>query len=78
MAYKRKTHKETVPMPQESTDPGKVAVTARIMEDPKFAEEWRKYARDMSNIPAMLGDILKELVAIRLLMEENDETEKGK
>lgn len=70
MAYKRKTHKETVPMPQESTDPGKVAVTARIMEGGEFEWQMAKYARDMGSIPAMLGDILKELVAIRLLMEE--------
>lgn len=40
------------------------------MEDPKFLEEWAKYDRDLKSIPALLGDILKETLATRLLLEK--------
>lgn len=56
-------------------NPGKDALQVEakqvnIMEDPKFLEEWAKYDRDLKSIPALLGDILKETVAVRLLLEE--------
>jgi len=40
-----------------------------IMEDPKFLKEWAKYDRDLKSIPALLGDILKETLAARILLE---------
>lgn len=40
-----------------------------IMEDPKFLKEWAKYDRDLKSIPALLGDILKETLATRILLE---------
>lgn len=46
------------------------AKKANIMEDPKFLEEWAKYDRDLKSIPALLGDILKETLATRILLEE--------
>lgn len=46
------------------------AKKVNIMEDPKFLEEWAKYDRDLKSIPALLGDILKETLATRLLLEE--------
>ncbi len=46
------------------------AKKVNIMENPKFAEEWSKYKRDLGSIPAMLGDILKETLATRILMED--------
>lgn len=45
------------------------AKKVNIMEDPKFLEEWAKYDRDLKSIPALLGDILKETLATRLLLE---------
>lgn len=41
-----------------------------IMEDPKFLKEWAKYDRDLKSIPALLGDILKETLATRILLGE--------
>lgn len=46
------------------------AKQVNIMEDPKFLEEWAKYDRDLKSIPALLGDILKETLATRILLEE--------
>lgn len=40
-----------------------------IMEDPKFLKEWAQYDRDLKSIPALLGDILKETLATRILLE---------
>lgn len=54
------------------TGTGALLVEAKkvnIMEDPKFLKEWAKYDRDLKSIPALLGDILKETVAVRLLLE---------
>lgn len=42
----------------------------RIMETGEYAAAMKGYERDMKSIPAMLGDVLKEAVAIRLLLEE--------
>ena len=41
-----------------------------IMEDPKFLKDWAQYDRDLKSIPALLGDILKETLATRILLEE--------
>ena len=45
------------------------AKQVNIMEDPKFLEEWAKYDRDLKSIPALLGDILKETLVTRILLE---------
>lgn len=45
------------------------AKQVNIMEDPKFLKEWAKYDRDLKSIPALLGDILKETLATRFLLE---------
>lgn len=58
-----------LPNPGKDT-PHVEAKQVNIMEDPKFLEEWAKYDRDLKSIPALLGDILKETVAVRLLLEE--------
>lgn len=57
----------------DKTGKGALHVEAKkvnIMEDPKFLEEWAKYDRDLKSIPALLGDILKETLATRLLLEK--------
>lgn len=46
------------------------AKKVNIMEDPKFLKEWAKYDRDLKSIPALLGDILKETLATRILLGE--------
>lgn len=46
------------------------AKKVNVMEDPKFLKEWAKYDRDLKSIPALLGDILKETLATRILLEE--------
>lgn len=56
-----------------NTGKGALLVEAKkvnVMEDPKFLKEWAKYDRDLKNIPALLGDILKETLATRILLEE--------
>ena len=45
------------------------AKQVNIMEDPEFLKEWAKYDRDLKSIPALLGDILKETLATRILLE---------
>lgn len=45
------------------------AKKVNIMEDPKFLKEWAQYDRDLKSIPALLGDILKETLATRILLE---------
>ena len=65
-------------LPGPGEDLGKTGTSAphveakkvNIMEDPKFLEEWAKYDRDLKSIPALLGDILKETLATRILLEE--------
>lgn len=55
-----------------ATGKGVLLVEAKqvnIMEDPKFLKEWAKYDRDLKSIPALLGDILKETLATRILLE---------
>ena len=47
----------------------KAAHESRITEDPEFIKAWAKYDRDLKSIPAILGDILKETLATRLLLE---------
>lgn len=49
---------------------GKEAKQVNIMEGPEFLKEWAKYDRDLKSIPALLGDILKETLATRILLEE--------
>lgn len=46
------------------------AKKVNIMEDPKFLKEWAQYDRDLKSIPALLGDILKETLATRILLEK--------
>lgn len=42
----------------------------RIMETGEYAAAMKAYERDMKSIPALLADILKETVAVRLIMEQ--------
>ena len=58
-----------LPNPGKDT-PHVEAKQVNIMEDPEFLKEWAKYDRDLKSIPALLGDILKETLATRILLEE--------
>ena len=62
---KRQMEEPKVEPKAEPKDFGKVNIT----EDPEFIKAWTKYDRDLKSIPAILGDILKETLATRLLLE---------